>query len=91
MKLTRASDIFSEYLRDESSWSMDAKLPVIDAAKAGETAAAARGNRATNKVFGGAVKETGRKDQPEQAELYRLAKMWIRAVTQKEVENEDQL
>ena len=91
MKLIRASDIFSGYLREETTWSMDAKLPVIDMAKAGETAAAVRGNRATDKFLGGAVKETGRAGQPEQAELYRLAKMWIRAVTQKEVENEDQL
>lgn len=93
MKLSRASDIFSGYLRDESSWSMDAKLPVVDMARAGETTTVVRGNRATDKLFGSAVQETEteRKGQPSQAELYRLAKMWIRAVTQKEVGNENQL
>lgn len=93
MKLSRASDIFSGYLRDESSWSMDAKLSVVDMARAGETTTVVRGNRATDKLFGSAVQETEteRKGQPDQAELYRLAKMWIRAVTQKEVGNENQL
>lgn len=89
MKLSRVSDIFSGYLREESSWSMDAKLPVADMAKAGDvTAAAVRGNKATDKLYENAVKET---KQTDQRELFRLAKMWIRAVTQKEVENENQL
>lgn len=92
MKLSRVSDIFSGYLREESTWSMDAKLPVADMAKVGDvTAAAVRGNKATDKRFENAAKEIKQTKQPDQRDLFRLAKMWIRAVTQKEVENENQL
>lgn len=73
MKLTAASDIFSRYLKDESPWSMDAPLPVF-------TMASAKAET---------VEEPGAAGKGTSKELYQLAKLWLRAVTQKEVEYEN--
>lgn len=84
MKCKQASDIFSEYLKDESSWSMDAALPTVDMDKTIDlTGAAVRGKSTVEKLFDHAENAAEESGLPSQTDLYRLAKLWIRAVTKK--------
>lgn len=86
MKLEAAADIFNRYLMEETTYRMDAKPAVADTAKTVENRpTAARGQNVAEKLFGTAERGQKAEETPETSDLYRVAKLWIRAVSQKEV------
>jgi len=90
MRLSRAADILDTYLKEESSWSMDAALPVVDLAEAGDTArTASRGKNTLNKLQDRVPRGGDETGETDPKDLLKLAKLWIRAVTRKEEVYED--
>lgn len=88
--LQRSADILDTYLREETSFRMDAGLIIVDEMKAveGKGTVTGQGNR-TNRRTIGQSDVAGTDQRVKQEDLFRLAKTWIEAVTQKEVQYED--
>lgn len=93
MKLSKAADIFHEYLGEETEWRLDGSPTIIDSAKTADrrTTVQRTRNRSGELMSGNAVREerTDGEKQTGSQELLRLARTWIRAVTQKEVAYEN--
>ena len=89
--LTRAADIFSRNLRDELSFGTDARLTVVDLLRRGEGGPnTVRGKKVTDQLYENTAQESGSaQEAPDRAKLLQIAKLWIRAVAQKEAEYEN--
>ena len=82
MKLSEAADILGTNLQRQSSLRMEEKPLIIDRARVN------KGKTST----GSSVKQKREQEKVEEvssSELFQIAKMWIKAVTQKEVEYEN--
>lgn len=82
MKLKQGTDIFRELIKEETSWSMDADLPILDQSagdKAGQKAGGR--NRTTVKErLSAPVAETLQNNKISDAELFRIARLFLRAM-----------
>ena len=99
MKLSDAADILGTYLREESPFRMEANPVIVDKSKVGEGKAI--GNKASSparELLSGTgvsnmtnvsedAREVAKEISPE--ELFRVAKLWIKALTRKEVAYEN--
>lgn len=81
MKLQRTVDIFSSQIREDASFSMDAELSIVDTAdKTGiGRRTAERNSTGAGQRAGAAVNETGNTTASDNAELYRVAGIFLRA------------
>lgn len=82
MKLSEAADIFGTNLREHTGLRMDEKPVIVDRSKANKGKASMSSPVKQNR-------EQEKMEQVSSTELFRLAKMWISAVTRKEVEYEN--
>ncbi len=84
MKLQKCADILYDFVKEDNSWSMDAKLTVMDSVTRIEG-----GNKKTvgNGMFAkdmaaSLVEDHSTEEMPTSGELYRLTKVFLRAMKQ---------
>lgn len=81
-KVKQGTDIFSEFIKEETSWSMDADLPILDQTVEDRTGQKTGGrNRTTLKErLTAPVDDVLQNNKIPDAELFRIARLFLRAM-----------